>query len=213
KAAGRLARHGSDVDDIAIATLGGRAGGRIEALFDQQAPGVANLQIETELFGAIGRVEGRRNGPGGNAEEGSRHLGAIGQDHGDAILTGDAKAPKGAHDTLRLPKQSGTAEPSTSRRLYGYRRCVTGSQSRMDRGRRRHREETRHVVAPESVGAMDGLQKAGANVLDMPAHKFFRPSGIAPGDRRHISAVVTAIGLPTLGRKRCLAQLAPGLLV
>ena len=66
--------------------------GRCAVVFDDQRLGVQVRQVELELVGAVGRVQRGRRHTAGGADEAGRHLGAVGQHEGDAVIAADAQA-------------------------------------------------------------------------------------------------------------------------
>ena len=59
---------------------------------DQQRLGLQIAEIELELGGAIGGIEGRGGAGGTAGDEGGRRLGSVGQDHGQAVAPSHALA-------------------------------------------------------------------------------------------------------------------------
>ena len=70
---------------------------------DQQRLGLQIAEIELELGGAIGGIEGRGGAGGTAGDEGSRRLGPVGQDHGQAVAPPDAFAVERGDGLADLP--------------------------------------------------------------------------------------------------------------
>ena len=68
------------------------AAGRVVAFGHDQRLGVQVGQVEVELVVAVGRVERRGGGAGGDGDEGRRHLRPVRQHDGDPVVAADADA-------------------------------------------------------------------------------------------------------------------------
>ncbi len=110
-------RH--QVDHTHAKLAGGVHRRRAAALLDDERAGVQIRQVELELVSAIGRVERRAGHAAGAGHEAGRHLGAVGQHDGHALVATDAQTVQAFQRGVDQAAQCAVAQGLARRRRDG----------------------------------------------------------------------------------------------
>ena len=92
KSASRAVGPGLEFDQGEAEPAGDVADGGVVAGLHDDGAGLEVGQVELELVGAVGGVEGGGGRGAGDGEEGRGHLGPVGQHDGDGVAAADAEA-------------------------------------------------------------------------------------------------------------------------